>query len=508
MPAAKIEKLFPGEQRHAQQLRLIHPPEMIDHYINVARILRRHHADEPTIMAAMYHGFPHADKREEIFGRNLQRGFKELSRRTGLSPSSITLINHYNNVPVLTASMRLTPATLEKLYYRASLDPRIFLMAAADKLEQMQNPRVPIDAKKGMAKMVFGVYAPDAHRANLYSLARELEEEALHILYPELYKKINTLIDRRIGHRFKLERMELENILKDAGVPFLSVAARERKGAYSTLSRIFRADKTFHYKNWGKLSPQQIAKGIRELHDLAGFRVITPDGYNEEGKPYFDLAREAIQQHFGADAKLDKDYINQPKPNQYQSYHFLIGPLNRKRMPIEIQIRNETMHNTAEYGNAAHWGHKGHGAVDLFRRLSEYYSRLPDLDRARRKGFDRWIQKTVSPEPEEGRVPITIGNRTHYFPKHATWLDVITRLHPGQFPFLKTTYVDGKAVKLDGSVSPTKNVRIRFSQAPTITLFWQKYVKTPEGQRLMQEAIRRHVSGIKIPKDKRKFRRK
>jgi hypothetical protein len=55
----------------------------------------------------------------------------------------------------------------------------------------------------------------------------------------------------------------------------------------------------------------------------------------------------------------DKDFIENPKSNGYQSLHYSAKMRwHGEEWPFEVQIRSAAMHRVAEYGVAAHWDYK------------------------------------------------------------------------------------------------------------------------------------------------------
>ena len=104
-----------------------------------------------------------------------------------------------------------------------------------------------------------------------------------------------------------------------------------------------------------------------ELYDIYAFRVIVdsiPDCYNVLGHVH-DL--------FNLVPGRFKDYISTPKPNMYQSLHTTV--IGSQGIPFEVQIRTWSMHETAEYGIAAHWKYKD-GSGDGEEKDFEWVRRL------------------------------------------------------------------------------------------------------------------------------------
>ena len=92
------------------------------------------------------------------------------------------------------------------------------------------------------------------------------------------------------------------------------------------------------------------SKTIKEIFDVYAFRVIVediPTCYNVLGCIH-DIFKPVLGRF--------KDYIGTPKPNGYQSLHTTV--VGREAIPFEVQIRTWQMHQTAEYGVAAHWKYK------------------------------------------------------------------------------------------------------------------------------------------------------
>ena len=89
---------------------------------------------------------------------------------------------------------------------------------------------------------------------------------------------------------------------------------------------------------------------FEDLFDIFGFRIIV----NTKEECYKILY--ILHTNYKAIFKRFKDYISNPKFNNYQSLHTCI--LLEDNIKIEFQIRTKEMHNFAEQGIASHWNYK------------------------------------------------------------------------------------------------------------------------------------------------------
>ena len=315
-----------ADEKHKNQLRKSGEPYII-HPLAVAEIVAEIGLDTDAITAALLH-----DCLEDT-----DASFEEISRMFGE-----TVANLVEGVTKLTRVQYSTMEeqqmeNLRKMFMAMSKDIRVILIKIADRLHNTRTLQYQTPAKQISKSMeTMEVYAPLAHRLGMQKIKWELEDTSLQYLDPEGYQEIIDYLKKN----------------EDSANSFMNAIQSkitERLASVGIHGSIYGRIK-HTYSIYRKMRAQN--KTIDELYDLYAFRVIVDniaDCYNVLGH---------IHDLFNPIPGRFKDYISTPKPNMYQSLHTTV--IGSQGIPFEVQIRTWEMHQTAEYGVAAHWKYKQH----------------------------------------------------------------------------------------------------------------------------------------------------
>ena len=342
---ALVDKAYHyAEEKHKKQLRKSGEPYII-HPLAVAEIVVEIGLDTDAILAALLHDCledtdASFDELVKLFGRTVAELVEGVTKLTRVNYSTTEEQQMEN---------------LRKMFMAMSKDIRVILIKIADRLHNMRTLEYQSGPKQiSKSTETMEIYAPIAHRLGMQKLKWELEDLSLQYLDPEGYHQI---MDYLAEHKDSDNRFM-------QGIQMKITERLESVGIHGTIyGRIKHV-----YSIYRKLKDQH--KTIDELYDLYAFRVIVddiPDCYNVLGH---------IHDLFNPVPGRFKDYISTPKPNMYQSLHTTV--IGTEGIPFEVQIRTWKMHETAEYGVAAHWKYKqgGQGAgeekeFEWVRRLLE-----------------------------------------------------------------------------------------------------------------------------------------
>lgn len=432
MPNANMELIdkavYYADEKHKHQKRKDGSPYII-HPLAVAQIVTEMGLDIDAILGALLHDCiedtdASHEEIEKLFGATvaeLVEGVTKLTRANFSSTEEAQMEN------------------LRKMFMAMSKDIRVVLIKIADRLHNMRTMQYQSPAKQIIkCKETMDVYAPLAHRLGMQKMKWELEDTSMKYLAPKEYEAITNYLQTRKEQDeafMKTIQSKITQRLNAMGI---------QNTTYGRIKHV--------YSIYRKM--QNYGKSMDELYDIYAFRVIVnsiPDCYNVLGHVH-DL--------FNLIPGRFKDYISTPKPNMYQSLHTTV--IGSQGIPFEVQIRTWDMHETAEYGIAAHWKYKqgtGSGSEKDF----EWVRRL--LESQQDSDAEEYVHSLKIDMFDDEVFVFTPKGRIVSLPSGSTPIDFAYAIHSGVGNSMVGAKVNNRITNIDAQLKNGDIVEIITSKS-------------------------------------------
>ena len=457
-------------EAHKNQVRSSGEP-YITHPVAVANILLDFCMDTDTIVAALLHDVVEdtdvsLDTIRKKFGEDVALMVDGVTK-IGLVPLNTKEEQHAENI--------------RKILMAMSKDIRVIIIKLADRLHNMRTLGCrPPEKQRKTSLETMSFYAPIAHRLGMSGVKEEMEDLAIRYLDPYGTKAIE-------------EQLDIHKEQRDTFIDTIKARIRERisditpppviegrvKSIYSIYKKVYIKGKSFD-----------------EIYDIYAVRVIVQtviECYNVLG---------IIHDMFKPIPYRFKDYIATPKPNRYQSLHTTV--IGREGIPFEVQIRTQEMHNTAQYGVAAHWKYKagisgkvaGEKRFDWIRQILEQQQEADDVEQ-----ITEAIKVDLAPDDVYVFTPkgdvITL-------PQGSTVIDFAYAIHTQVGNKMTGAKVGGRMASFDYELKTGDIVEIMTTNSPSYgpNRNWLDIVKTNEAKAKIRAWFKRECREENIAEGK------
>ena len=360
-------------------------------------------------------------------------------------------------------------------------DVRVALIKLAERTCAIRAVKNDEQRRLPVAREVFDVYAPLAHRLGIGQLKWELEDLSFRYLYGDAYRKIARLLDGKRVERDQFiakVKEQLTQVLSNAGLSF-EIGGRAKH----------------IYSIWRKMQRKGI--GFSQVYDIRAVRILVP----EIRDCYATLGLVHGLWH-NIPNEFD-DYIANPKENGYRSLHTaVVGPEGKV---LEVQIRTFDMHEEAELGVCAHWQYKGTDApnklastyeekIAWLRQVLDWHDETGDVGEvAEQFSFQTAQDRVYVFTPQGDVVNLAQG---------ATPLDFAYHVHTEVGHRCRGAKVNGSIVPLTYTLSTGERVEILTSKDGVPRRDWLQpglgYLRTSRARAKVQHWFRAQTREVNI----------
>ena len=441
-------------QKHGAQKRASGDP-YFSHPVEVAGLMTELKLDQATVVTALLHDtvedtLTTVDEIERLFGGDVARlvdGVTKLSKIETMSDNERAAEN------------------LRKFLLAMSDDIRVLLVKLADRLHNMRTLHFikSEEKRRRIARETMDIYAPLAERVGMYEYMREMQLLAFEQLEPEAYATISgrlAAIRSEENGQVGAIALEIKQSLAEAGLR-VEVSGREKHP----------------YSIWKKMAERHVS--FEQITDIMAFRVLTEnedDCYKALG--ILHRTWQMIPGRF-------KDYISTPKMNGYKSLHTSL--IYNNAMRVEVQIKTREMHETNEFGLAAHWSYKQGGAtpdgqVGWLRDLLEILEASNDPEEL--------LENTKMAIYQDRIFAFTPKGALFQLPKGATPIDFAFAVHTNLGAQAVGAKINGRHVPLRTPLHNGDVVEIIKSRTSEPQLSWLAFAVTGKARASIRRFVR------------------
>lgn len=441
-------------QKHGTQKRASGDP-YFSHPVEVAGLMTELKLDQETIVTALLHDtvedtLATTEEIEKLFGANVAR--------------MVDGVTKLSKIETMTESERAAE-NLRKFLLAMSEDLRVLLVKLADRLHNMRTLHFirSEDKRRRIARETMEIYAPLAQRVGMYEYMREMQLLSFQQLEPEAYATITG---------------RLEAIRAEGEGQVDAIALQIKQALAGTGLRVEVAGREKHpYSIWKKMAERHVS--FEQITDIMAFRVLTEtvqDCYAVLG--VLHRTWQMIPGRF-------KDYISTPKINGYKSLHTSL--IYNNAMRVEVQIKTRGMHQTNEYGLAAHWAYKQGGVrpdgqVGWLRDLVEILDASNDAEEL--------LENTKMAIYQDRIFAFTPKGALFQLPKGATPIDFAFAVHTNLGAAAVGAKINGRHVPLRTPLGNGDVVEIIKSRTSEPQLSWLAIAVTGKARAAIRRAVR------------------
>lgn len=431
-----------NQRRKSGELYIVHP-------LNVAIILASLQADWEVICAALLHDV--IEDGDCVTKSEIER---EFNKDIAFLVDGVTKMKR----ELFADKSAQNYANVRKLLRGIMVDPRIIMIKISDRLHNMRT-LMYLSRNKQIENSIetLEIFVPLAERVGLHQLKNELTDLSFQYLNYDVYHFIQEKREKIAASSFQLLEDTKDFVHDNLNRQYIENDVSYRiKSVYAIYEKLFNYSIRPSEMMNLKMEDIHFSDSLeKKIHDMRSLKILV----SGLGNCYF--SKEIIKEQFRVVSGKEKDCIQNPKTNGYQSLHTTI--YGSDGLPIQTKIRTFEMEKFAINGLAEYWKKFGDQAsLKMKEKLQEdypFYQSLRKLDTIL-ESDEEFVNRVKEEVLSNMIYPHTKDGKTIELPFGATPVDFAFQAFPDTEKQGILALVNGKYVPLNYQLNSKDVVEI------------------------------------------------